>query len=54
MATLAPGILTVDTGSSVQVVLNEQLQNQCVVFSAVASNSLGIGLKHTCYILHIQ
>ena len=24
-----------------------KLQNQCVVFSAVASNSLGVGLKHT-------
>ena len=28
-----------------------ELQNQCVVFSAVASNSLGVGLKHT-YVLN--
>ena len=30
MATLVPRILTVDTGSVVQVVLNDQTSNQCV------------------------
>ena len=53
MATLDPRLLSIDTGSSMQVVLNDQLQNHCVVFSAVVSNSLGVGLKHTCSMMHL-
>ena len=53
MATVAPRILTVDTGSLVQVVLNDQTQNHCVVFTAVPSNSLGVGLS-MCSIIHLM
>ena len=53
MAIFAPRILTVDAGSLVQVVLNEQTSKSlCSVQCCnIASNSLGVGLKHT-YVLN--